>query len=124
MVACEDDVPAIHGDRGPDLLVEDVLDAMHDLPLRFLMASTRGWARSAHSNSSRFVTVTKFEAMKTPTTPSTAKSRAARGESAEPTASGKLVLWPGSASGSARTHLTLFGFGVRSACIRKPRSML
>jgi hypothetical protein len=53
------------------------------------MESTRGWARSGHSISGRFVTVMKLAATNTATTPSTANSLAARGEVAGSTGSEK-----------------------------------
>src|SRR5262245_17591662 len=89
-----------------------------------LIASTIGCARSVHSTSGCLVTVTKFEARKTPQTPSTAKSRAASGETAADGALSKCALRAPSTTGCPSTHLMLLGFGVRSACMRKPGSIL
>ena len=85
------------------------------------MASTTGPARSGHSRSSRLVTVTKLPARKTPTTPGTAKSRAASGETSGATTSGKFAVAPRGITSSLSTHLMLCGLGVRSACMRKER---
>src|SRR4030042_771679 len=56
------------------------------------MTSASGSTMSVHSTSSRLVVVTKFAAKKTPTTPSTLKSLAARGETSAPTGSFELAL--------------------------------
>src|SRR5262245_12422357 len=92
-------------------------------PTEAWIASTIGCARSVHSSSGRLVTVTKFEARKTPQTPSTAKSRAASGETPREGRASKCALAPPGTSGWPSTHLMLFGFGVRSACMRKPGSI-
>ena len=142
-IAREDHVAAVHRDGRADLVLEDPPDAAHHVALgsaarrlegraerrlavgrrSALMASTSGWASSVHSASSLFVTVTKFGREED-------AGHAANGE--EPRRErrdlrapgpGKCALAPARRIGSPSTHLMLFGFGVRSACMRKPRSI-
>src|SRR5262245_18350754 len=87
------------------------------------MASTTPCATSVHTSSSRFVTVTKCEARNTDSMPGTAKSRAASGDTSAPTGCRKFAVIPGATISFESTHLKLCGFGVRSACMRKSRSM-
>src|SRR5258706_5412557 len=78
---------------------------------------------SVHSTSGRLVTVTKFDARNAPVTPSTWNRRAASGETSGLGADSKCALAAPSTTGRPSTHLMLFGFGVRSACMRNPRSI-
>src|SRR5262249_15079295 len=64
-----------------------------------------------------------FDARNAPTTPSTSNSRAASGETSGLGADSKCALAAPSTTCRPSTHLMLLGFGVRSACMRNPRSI-